>query len=532
MVLEIGYVTDVEGNLDYFNRWVAQSRVLRYDADGKRLEFVHDGAYFVYGGDAVDRGNGGERFVRLLVDLKLRYPSRVALIVGNRDLNKLRLTAELADSDMKRPLEAIKKPHWDDHASSLHNHLHLEASRRGTTVASLNTKPERLKYLYKHTLGCPNTFELRREELAILRGTQKEQVTDDEVVAACVADVMPGGALRQYMENAHVACLIGNTLFVHGAVDRKSMRMVPADKCRFERPKNQDFVSELCETPQQWIDALNAFLRRGLEDHLQRPEWDEARQTRGGESLMAIQNRTAMWGMSVISNCYSDGGNITSGIANQIRTEAEAKADAGKPIALEGVCSDPRDEVWAEWLTTHGVRRVIVGHKPSGDSPAVLSSRYHGVEIISGDTSYSDPGAKDSRGVAVAGIMLRGESLDEMQTVIFGTLHDGAEHEATLPFLGGERDGMDGDPYVGVELPGGWWVKAKLKAPPERYLCCKGQGRNVEYRCVPTEGISSGDLHLPALDNLSPQPLADDDALKESSIHSTIVEKMCTCNLF
>mmetsp|Transcript_5783 Transcript_5783/g.14198 ORF Transcript_5783/g.14198 Transcript_5783/m.14198 type:complete len:101 (+) Transcript_5783:278-580(+) len=100
MVLEIGYVTDVEGNLDYFNRWVAQSRVLRYDADGKRLEFVHDGAYFVYGGDAVDRGNGGERFVRLLVDLKLRYPSRVALIVGNRDLNKLRLTAELADSDM------------------------------------------------------------------------------------------------------------------------------------------------------------------------------------------------------------------------------------------------------------------------------------------------------------------------------------------------------------------------------------------------------------------------------------------------
>ena len=50
MVFEIGYVTDIEGNLAYFERWIAQSRILRYTADGIQLEFVHDNAYFVYGG--------------------------------------------------------------------------------------------------------------------------------------------------------------------------------------------------------------------------------------------------------------------------------------------------------------------------------------------------------------------------------------------------------------------------------------------------------------------------------------------------
>ena len=51
MVLEVGYVTDIEGNLGYFNNWVQKSKILRYGADGM-LEFVHESAYFVYGGAA------------------------------------------------------------------------------------------------------------------------------------------------------------------------------------------------------------------------------------------------------------------------------------------------------------------------------------------------------------------------------------------------------------------------------------------------------------------------------------------------
>ena len=56
----------------------------------------------------------------------------------------------------------------------------------------------------------------------------------------------------------------------------------------------------------------------------------------------------------------------------------------------------------AAWLRAGGVRRVMVGHRPSGDSPAVLSAQYTGVEVVSADISYSDTRAADMRGATRA----------------------------------------------------------------------------------------------------------------------------------
>ena len=50
------------------------------------------------------------------------------------ELNKLRMTAELSDAEMRRPLDQITKPHWDERAMSLLSHLQQEAEKRGTTV--------------------------------------------------------------------------------------------------------------------------------------------------------------------------------------------------------------------------------------------------------------------------------------------------------------------------------------------------------------------------------------------------------------
>ena len=45
------YVTDVEGNLDYFERYVAISRVLAWaDEEKTKLTFKRDDAIFVFGG--------------------------------------------------------------------------------------------------------------------------------------------------------------------------------------------------------------------------------------------------------------------------------------------------------------------------------------------------------------------------------------------------------------------------------------------------------------------------------------------------
>jgi len=67
--------------------------------------------------------SGDIRLCRALVDLKKQYPDHVHLLVGNRDLNKLRFSSELSDDDMKRPIEDIKRPFWDSNAKSYKEHL-------------------------------------------------------------------------------------------------------------------------------------------------------------------------------------------------------------------------------------------------------------------------------------------------------------------------------------------------------------------------------------------------------------------------
>lgn len=104
---------------------------------------------FVYGGDTVDKGNGDIRLVRALVGLKKRYPDRVHLLVGNRDLNKLRLPSELSDYDMNMDIDDIPKPFWDKHSKSLKEHLLEVIEEKGSTLEleDVNTRPERLRYM-------------------------------------------------------------------------------------------------------------------------------------------------------------------------------------------------------------------------------------------------------------------------------------------------------------------------------------------------------------------------------------------------
>ena len=273
----LGYVTDVEGNIDYFLKFVQHSHVLTIQYwDTKTLTLaMKEEAYFVYGGDAVDKGPGDIRLVRALVALKRRYPHRVYLLVGNRDLNKLRFVAELSQEDLTRPLPDIPPPHWDPTAPSLLDYLtnkqqQQQQQQQGvdtTTnnvvgigdatetkknenpednpninntnidIQTLNTRTNRLQYMLTHTLGCPQTFEFRREELGILLNNDEDDDDDDDdthnfiddetVVDSFLEEIQIGGSLYEYLSLADVAIVIGTTLFCHGAVDRHTMGFVP-----------------------------------------------------------------------------------------------------------------------------------------------------------------------------------------------------------------------------------------------------------------------------------------------------------------
>eukprot|EP00978_Attheya_sp_CCMP212_P030980 scaffold115742_cov35-Attheya_sp.AAC.1 len=134
----LGYVTDVEGNYEYFQKFVARSNVLEFvhkdddDDDGRyELRLRDERCWFVYGGDVVDKGPGDIRLCRALVALKKRHPDRVFLLVGNRDLNKLRFSAELSDADMARPIDEIAPPHWDPNAPTLRTYLESVCRKKG-----------------------------------------------------------------------------------------------------------------------------------------------------------------------------------------------------------------------------------------------------------------------------------------------------------------------------------------------------------------------------------------------------------------
>ncbi|OEU12018.1 hypothetical protein FRACYDRAFT_147895, partial [Fragilariopsis cylindrus CCMP1102] len=431
----LGYVTDVEGNIDYFLKFVQHSHVLTIQYwDTKTLILaLKEEAYFVYGGDAVDKGPGDIRLVHALVALKRRYPHRVYLLVGNRDLNKLRFVAELSQEDLTRPLPDIPPPHWDPTAPSLLEYLTHKQQQQGDNsninntnidIQTLNTRTNRLQYMLTHTLGCPQTFEFRREELGILLNNDEDEDEDDDedgtnnfiddetVVDSFLEEIQIGGSLYEYLSLADVAIVIGTTLFCHGAVDRHTMGFVPKLDTKFENPTSKpkagrSFISSTSrsngdsDAVSEWTEALNEYLKIGLNDYNQRPNWNANRTSRGGEALLALQNRAAMWGRSIVSNCYGDGGCITTSYATEVRKERQLDDDTDDnddddnnngvddPLLFENTSSDPMDTDVSQWLLQNGIHRVVVGHKPTGDSPAVLSADYTGVEIVSADTSFS-----------------------------------------------------------------------------------------------------------------------------------------------
>ena len=95
----IGYATDIEGNYNYWIKYVKISKV--FTLKNKNNIILNPNSYFVYGGDVCDRGDGDIRVLKDLMKLKTENPNNVFFILGNRDCNKLRLKFELDYSIVK-----------------------------------------------------------------------------------------------------------------------------------------------------------------------------------------------------------------------------------------------------------------------------------------------------------------------------------------------------------------------------------------------------------------------------------------------
>jgi hypothetical protein len=114
----------------------------------------------------------------------------------------------------------------------------------------------------------------------------------------------------------------------------------------------KDYLAKLNNMKNASFDELKGFL------------WDSM----GGYSSPQPGSRLVQCGMAMLPDKSTNPSVIYASYLNN-----------GKPVRI--------NEQVAEWLNSAGLSKVIVGHQPNGDAPAIID--HLGVQTISADSSYS-----------------------------------------------------------------------------------------------------------------------------------------------
>ncbi len=305
-----------------------------------------------------------------------------------------------------------------------------------------------LRWIFQHTMGAAQAFELRKDEL-VAEGRAHH---DEDVAQSYLDDLAPAGELTAYLGACQLAWRAGSTLFVHGGVAAEALTMVPGQP-----------TTELGRFDvDAWIERLNAFY---VEQ--QRAFVARARDRDGKRAWRAVIGYQAPR-----PGTRSNPGSVVYG----------RFGDADNNPTLPA-----RDVVDA--LVRAGVRRVVVGHTPSGDVASVVRTAAPRApfEVVIADNSRS-------RVAAACALTVRDEAVALTGRLV---LDDGAERAvaATLPL-------DDRASPVGLRRADGSLVKAPVDESFHtfRYL----PGYQFSQQLVSSAAL--GPLH-----EAGPHALDDDD---------------------
>jgi hypothetical protein len=492
------YCTDVEGNYEYWNRYIALSKALTRDSSTNRLVLTNN-YKFVYGGDVCDRGSGDLRFLDDLNNLYDDYPGRVHFILGNRDVNKMRVPIELHSSYLEKPGRVYWSP--------------ADSNDDGNRV-------ERMKWILGKTMGSPGGFEYRKEELNILGKSNSDDDVVQSYIDQCTGADSP---ILKYLARGVISIIIGNVLFCHGGLNEVNMGWLPPTPIMSSDEGKNDITTrpgpiggDICDDFISWTEELNRRCKADVMDFIDRsasyledlnkdgdyiPSWGEV----GTYDHPQPGSRVGYLGMAMIPGPEKT--------VNPSVIYATYMA-GGMPVEITKGTSDK--------LKNSGITRVIVGHQPHGDAPTVIQA--HDLQVIMGDTSYSAgtlwnydnadiwakrsaeqladdslgltglPIAKDNtRGVTVSEIHIKfpngTEHGAESRVYITGILSDGSTYDF-------EQADVASNKYVGKMTDSKeWMVKASnvtvkngpLKGRSDVYLLSRGEGFNFKNKFVPAE---------------------------------------------
>ncbi len=160
----------------------------------------------------------------------------------------------------------------------------------------------------------------------------------------------PAGLHFRYLQATQLAFRLGKTLFVHGGV---------ADECLGKIPGEADV-----DDVDGWIFSLNAFYRAQLALYAEHP---------------VVVGKDPPWLPVILYQAPQKGlgRNPASVVYGRFGDDPWNNPRLPKPSTLR-------------WLFERGIRRVVVGHTPCGDLPAVLRPPADWgcpVEIIDADNS-------------------------------------------------------------------------------------------------------------------------------------------------
>ncbi|CAD7976072.1 unnamed protein product [Amoebophrya sp. A120] len=327
-VTEVVYGTDWEGMHEHFCEWFSVTSgitseelqqqnpnanrvekkadcVKRFGAQIEdqlvmRLEFVDDKKTgFVFGGDLTTRGNAGMRLAKMLVEFKTKYPKRVMLIIGNRDINQM-WHAELDNVERDNYLpgpwyhpnakkgaevwlneKEVAKPNCGLAAK-------YQAFKDSEAVKDQEQSQPYAAAWFGNNTGAGGDFKFRGEEIKIMTGVQptgpevaksfQEHVdckkkTGKSVILSALGLASYIGVFCDYLKAAQLVLVHGGVLYTHGQpVLWNSNKQWITSIGYVPVPLHKACTAEGCswlrkvDTLSEWVAGVNNFAKDQVEE--------------------------------------------------------------------------------------------------------------------------------------------------------------------------------------------------------------------------------------------------------------------------